>query len=733
MNFPKFKKKNFEGIIHKEKPVRKSRADRKSQKTAVGSTGAKFNWIYSIKTKLILGFLITIIPIVLLGYFSYNSAFSSIENTTKKTSLETIEQVSKNLEISLKNIEEISSQIFGNSDVQSYLSSVDDAGEVTYEKMLLEQGVRKYIDSLSFSNDTMSSIVMLLKNNKTIASAGIYIEQNAFENVQNTEFVKKIEEEKGRIVWVGSHSDVDGQATGMAKYSLSAARLLKDINSGGEQGMLIIDVKPESIDNVLKDINLGEGSELHLISSDNTDIAYGVTNNETQLLDTTDANNTITGQEFYKSITDTQEEFGSYTGDYKGKENLILYNRIGETGLILVGLVPTANFAASVSGIARVTIIFTALAAIIALLTGLLLAFGVGRAIGYITDNSRKIAEGDLTVTFKTERRDELGILVKSFDTMTSNVRSLIENTSKTAASVGESAKTVAVTSKEVSQASDEVAKTVEEISKGATSQAGDSEQGTIKMKGLADKINAVAEHIKVIDTYSRDTVGLTNQGLTSVVDLEGKAKETTEITHTIVSDIHALDKNSQLIGNIVKVIDNIADQTNLLALNAAIEAARAGDAGRGFAVVADEIRKLAEQSTSATKEIAKIIKDNQSQTNVVAGRAASTENILIAQNEAVEKTLEVFKEISDSMDKLGKKVNEVMTGVTDMDTYKEDTLLAIQNISTVSEEIAASTQEVSASTEEQLSSIEELSAYAQQLDDAARSLQESISKFKIN
>ena len=144
--------------------------------------------------------------------------------------------------------------------------------------------------------------------------------------------------------------------------------------------------------------------------------------------------------------------------------------------------------------------------------------------------------------------------------------------------------------------------------------------------------------------------------------------------------------------------MSNIAEQTNLLSLNAAIEAARAGTAGMGFGVVADEIRKLAEQSASALDDIGTIVRNTQDQTKRVVESAEASENILKSHNIALEHTLAVFKKISDSMVELANTVSDITGGVEDMNSYKDSTISAIQNISAVSQEIAAATEEVSAS-----------------------------------
>jgi len=224
-----------------------------------------------------------------------------------------------------------------------------------------------------------------------------------------------------------------------------------------------------------------------------------------------------------------------------------------------------------------------------------------------------------------------------------------------------------------------------------------------------------------------------TQKGISSIDELSKKANETTNITSKIVNDIRSLEEHSKSIGKIIGVIGGISDQTNLLALNATIEAARAGEMGRGFAVVADEVRKLAEQSMNSTQEIREIIEETQLKTTEVVEIAKKSEEIVSTQNQAVTNTIAVFQNISSSMERLTAKVTEITSGIADMIKNKDEALLAIQNISAVSQQTAASTEEVTASTQEQLSSIEELSSYAEELSETSKKLSESISKFKID
>jgi methyl-accepting chemotaxis protein len=402
-----------------------------------------------------------------------------------------------------------------------------------------------------------------------------------------------------------------------------------------------------------------------------------------------------------------------------------------------------------------------------------------------IAGTTKRIADGDLTVGITP--RSERDVLSHSITHMVANQRQLMGRVKSAAMSVAEASRQLTTASEQTARATQQITSTIQQIARGASEQSTSLQQTANGVEQLSSAISLIAKGAQeqandieeASDTIKRVSQAIVNVSAnakagdeewgstaTSAADGARKAHETVEGMSKIKKAMEAvsarvsdLGDRSEEIGKIVATIDDIAAQTNLLALNAAIEAARAGEQGRGFAVVADEVRKLAERSSVATKEIAALVGGIQARVREAVGamqeggkevevgyRLAADAGVALddilarsgrvgRQVEQISKAARELEELSggmvEAMDRINRIVEQNAAATDEMMVSAGVVSKAVENTAGVAEENSASSQEVSASVEEMSAQLEETLAAAQSLTDSAADLERSMATFK--
>ncbi len=345
------------------------------------------------------------------------------------------------------------------------------------------------------------------------------------------------------------------------------------------------------------------------------------------------------------------------------------------------------------------------------------------------------MAAGDFTQTVPEDlvrKNDEFGEISQAISTMQQAIHRVLASVISAAEQLAASSQELTATSDQSATAADEVAKVIEDIAEGAASQAKETEQGVLSIAVLGDLMIDNQGDIKELTTSTDKVNHLKDEGLDIIEELLVTTANSNQAAQQIYDIIINTNKSAGDIEKASGMITSIAEQTNLLALNAAIEAARAGEAGKGFAVVAEEIRKLAEESSSFTREINKIIHELTAQTLTAVETMEEVGKTVESQTNSVDLTNYKFDGIAQAIENMQQVINRVRDSSHEMVHKKEAIMTMIEQLSAISEENAAGTQEAAASVEEAAASTQEIAHSSEELAKIAEDLNRQVSQFKI-
>lgn len=702
--------------IKKERPAKQTERKPQPKKTGNSRKAAKDKGmgLRGIQVKLIGAFMIPVILFVIIGFMIYSKCSTTLNSTYEASANTSVGTLEEYLGLGFENIELMATRLSINSAITSYYTG----SEVKSESMLMDAKVA--LSNESTADKFIDHIIVCAKSGTACSEKGA-IRGDVYNAFVESEEGKNVESEIGMgSMWISSHPSID-EVTGYDsdEYALSLVTVLKN-NSNKSVGYIIIDVKTSFIQDILDNAQISDNSIKGFVLEDGSQVLSG------------DSDIKFTDTDFYQEALTGENLQGSKEVSYEGADYLFTYSRIEGTNMLVCAMVPQKEIMAGAQAILRYTLIAVAICAVIAIVVGSVLASGISKAIRKVNRVLKKTSDGDLTGQISMKRKDEFNVLSSSITNMIGSMKDLILKMTNVSGHVSDSAVQVGTNSEVLLEVTKDITEAVDYINSGISQQAQDTESCLEQMNGLAERINVVHENTDEISEIAQEAQEAIENGMVIVANLGEKVQGTTEVTETIIREIRELNKESIAINSIIGTINEIAEQTNLLSLNASIEAARAGEAGRGFAVVSEEIRKLAEQSGNAGNQIGEIINHIQERLAATIETAGLAGESVAFQTEALNNTVDVFKNISQQVSKLAEDVEKITQSVGGIEQAKEDTMNAIESISTTSNQTESASEELARSTEKQLQAVEVLNDAVKRLQMDAEDLDTSVSIFKV-
>lgn len=393
-----------------------------------------------------------------------------------------------------------------------------------------------------------------------------------------------------------------------------------------------------------------------------------------------------------------------------------------------------SNFLVSHSK-SQVNIAMMASIAILVLI--IVLVYSYSRSLAKRLNNiSRELSEvGKLNLTgqdLHPTRNDEIGDMGTVIIEMRKALKTFVNQLHTTGQMLASAGEELSATVDEHLKAVQTVASSVETIAAGANQNNDNISSISATLQQISAGTQQISATAGTVNAQTFDAVKEADQGMNMLTAVVGQNEQIASAMQEITDVTAKLARGSEDIKGIVDVINDIAGQTNLLALNAAIEAARAGEAGRGFAVVAEEVRKLAEQSANATKDIAEIISTMGNEITFAVSTVEKANTEVGKGKTSATNTQKGFEAIIATLGTVKTGIEQIAVAIDETAKGTQAMVASVQNISAIAEETSGNAETVAATVEEQSASMHEISSNAESLAKLATELNHIVKQFKV-
>ena len=673
--------------------------------------GKKIRVAMSIRMQMIIGFVIPIIFCIVIGVTSYTKASEGLIANYEKASVTALQTAMSRFDESMKTVSSIVLELAQDKTVMSYslggfasdASKENDAEKTIQNNICVKQTSLEMIEAIHVI-PVSKSILMT-----THYMDGVTEVEGFSEKLADSEDSALVEDTW--LHWYSEHPFIDGKI-GTTDYIMYASRCF---NSGDLKGLVVADVSKKAVENLIKEIDFGEGSVIAFITPQGQEIA-----------------------------TDPGFSIGNVDGiDWEKESDYIKYN--GEvyfymtalsevTGAKMLSLVPKSYITQSTDDIRNITIVLVIAACVIASVSGVFIISGITTNIRRSVEGLDRVSQGDLTESMRKEKmaHNEFGKLHSALKNTIIKMRGLIGTVSEMKDEVMESGDKVMESGNELGNMTEEVSVQIEEIVSVIASQDKAISDCNVQMEELSVQIKDVRNNL--LETIDKVTGSqkMIDEGMTTVEEMATQSERTADATKQVQAQVVKLAGKLGEITDFVSKIQDIASQTNLLSLNASIEAARAGEQGKGFSVVAEEIRKLADDSGHTAMEINKIIDEISTYSHDALEKVSEAEDISAEQSESASQTITAFGRMNSLLEDLIVDMKDISQSVDDMNAGRRGTLVAIRGISESSEHTVQATDEINRLLERQQEAAGSLKVETGKMKENMEQLEEAIRTFRM-
>lgn len=681
------------------------------------NTQISMNPARSVSVKLFLIFFSCIVLLVLaVGLFSYMQSKAIIKDKVAQATEKTITLAGSNTEQALKVYEDITMQMLTDQDFMKSLRNISDTTLSAYDQLQAQQTASTRLGSFfSGKNDVSSAVLIgITEDSRNLGtdSSSVTIR----EKVREQEWFKKVVEGDGAAVWLPT---IPESYWGNIKGVFGMGRLLKDIQTGNKQYVLLIELKEKMLHAGLENLNK-EGEAPVVIIDENGN-----------LVRTPDP--ARVGKAFDVTLSSEDQKLGVESAANRTIDGrLTIFKKLGVSPWTVATAVPVDDLVKDAEKIWNLTIIMVLVAMAFAVASGFFVAWMVGRPLINLRNLMQQGEQGNLTVRTRFTSRDEIGQLGQSFNQMMEQITKLVQQTNHSAQEVLNNSNVLLNVSKQTAISAKEIAVATEEIANGASSLAVEAEKGNTITYEIGLKMREMAKANEEMNHATIQVEQVSERGTVYMADLIAKTNDTEQMTRNMVEKVDHLKESTSSIRKILEMLNNISKQTNILSLNATIEAARAGAAGKSFMVVADEIRKLAEQSKQSIEIVGQITDTIQREIDETVTALSDAYPVFQQQITSVKEADLIFGQVRSQMDGLSERLKGVNHSLGSLEESQSTLTDAMSNVSAVSEESSATSEEVASLSNEQLSVSEGLVKLSESLESLSVSLQDQLKKFTV-